>query len=310
MDINSAEKNLAKLHAYVKELADTKPKMYQKSRERLKDLSETCREVVTLIADILQDEALAYDEVEFGGRSNIESALDSMQNQIAQIRSFAGCVEPHAPQNFTKSSSAHISHQQITTVSVSANAKKHVLRNYKDVLHKVSMIDFKYDAVDRCAKLLWYWFDTRFVKTVHGSGFKYSMKRFPTWIRDIVVLYGKAVRDGEYLRFDTQFRWWVNSIIADSSTQNRYAVPYEVFAFEKDMQPDDMSLEAVVLWDILVDSGLSELCTSITDDMYLQGDSVYNLCGEFNPGILDQYMNYVDHPEILDTLGWEVRNHA
>lgn len=309
MDINSAEKSLAKLLAYVQDLADTKPRLYRKSRGKLKDLADTCTEVVKCVAIILQDEVLATDDVEFGSGSSIVSALNSMQNDITQVCSFAGVRDKVDTSSVVSDRLIHT--EPISEpVPVSANAKKQALRSYRNTLQKLSTIDYKYDAVKRFADLLWFWFDTRFVKTVHGTGFKYSMKRFPTWIRDIVILYGKAIRDNDYIRFDNQFRWWIQSLSDSANSSNKYAVPYWVYEFERDMKPEDMSLEAVVLWDILIDTGMSELCTSVSDELRIREDAVYSLCGDINPSVLDGYMNYADHPEILINLGWEVRAHA
>lgn len=294
MNIDSAEKSIRKLHAYVKDLADNKPKMYQKSRTRLKELAEVSKDIVVLLSDILQDEALAEDTVEFGSDASITSVLDYMQNQINQIRNFTGG-------NTSKSVKQEKS-------STGSGSKKQTMRDYRTVMEKISEVDFKYDCVSRCAKLLWDWFNARFIITVHNTGFKYNMKRFPIWIRNIVVMYGRAIRDNNYLEFDTKFHIWIANLVDNPNVENNYAIPYDVYEFEKSMQPGDMSLEAVVLWDILVDGGLSELCTKIKDDLYLSDDSVYNLCSEKNPSVLDSYANYVDHPEILSTLGWEVIN--
>lgn len=312
MDINSAEKNIKKLLAYVQDLADTKPKMYQKSRGRLKEMADTCKEVVTLISEILQDETLRDDEVEFGSDPNIASELNSMQDKILQIRSFAG-VETVEPVSDTATELNAVTAQDVVGFSnktASPIAKRQILRKYKEVMRKVSTFDFRYDSVYRCAKLLWDWFETRFVKTVYGSDFKYNMKRFPTWIRDIVTMYGKAIRDGEYVELDNKFRLWIDSLTDSDSGDIKYAVPYIVYEFEKSMSPDDMSLEAVVLWDILMDCGLSELCTSVAGDYYLKEDAVYDLCSTLNPGVLDRYVNYVDHPEILSELRLGVLKHA
>ena len=292
MNIDSAEKSIRKLHAYIKDLADNKPKMYQKSRTRLKELAEVSKDIVVLLSDILQDEALAEDTVEFGSDVSITSVLDDMQNQINQIRSFTGGTT-------TKPAKSE---------STSTGSKKQIMRDYRTVMEKISDVDFKYDCVSKCAKLLWDWFNARFILTVHNTGFKYNMKRFPIWIRNIVVMFGRAIHDNTYLDFYTKFHIWIANLVDNPESENKYAIPYDVYEFEKSMKPEDMTLESVVLWDILVDGGLSELCTQSTDDLYLNDDSVYNLCSEKNPSVLDDYANYVEHPEILATLGWEVIN--
>lgn len=297
MDINSAEKNIQKLLAYVKDLADTKPKMYQKSRGRLKDLAETCNEVISLISIVLQEEVLSSDDVEFGSQTNLAPTFGNMQAEINNLCNFAGIG-----QNTMNSDS----NKEVQ--SVSSKSKKKALQTYRETLQKLSLMDFRYVLIERCAKLLWHWFDTRFVKTVSNPGFKYNMKRFPIWIRDIVVLYGKAVRDNTCELFEFGFNRWLESLSDPDDKNSRYAIPYDVFCFEKSMQPSDMSLEAVILWDILMDCGLSSLCNSAIGEYYLREDSVYDLCSKLNPEILNDYVNYSDHPEIFGKIGWEVLN--
>lgn len=298
MDINSAEKSIKKLLAYVQDLAESKPRMYQKSRDRLKELADTCMEVITAISVVIQDEALSEDITEFNSTPtpNITDAIQHMQNQLDQLKTFAGV--------------SSLTGKSSSTNGTSTKSKKSALHKYTEVLQNVSSIDFKYDSVDRCAKFLWHWFDTRFSKTIHTTGFRYNMKKFPIWVRDIVLLYGKSIRDNTYLDLDSSMNHWVDGLLLESDPPNRYSIPYDLYQFERDMCAEDMSLEAVVLWDILLDNGLSELCTTDKTDLYLNDDSVYSLCSELNPGVLDDYENYADHPEVLVGLGWEVRKHA
>ena len=304
MDINSAEKSIQKLLAYVKDLADSKPKMYRKSRGRLKELAETCNEVVSLISVVLQDEILDEDDVEFGSKPNLTSVLDNMQNQITQMRNFAGIELQQSA--LSKPKQPEPTSDKSTEPSVS---KKKILRNYRETLQAVANKSYKYDAVGRCAELLWHWFEVRFVTTVHTDGFRYNMKRFPLWIRDIVILYGKAIRDNSYIEFDNQFRHWVDSLVSDDSEiSHKYAVPYSIFSFEKSMSAEQFTLESVVLWDMLMDSGLSAICSPASNDYMLNEDAVYLLCSEYNPEVLDMYADYVTHPEVLINLGWEVKN--
>ena len=90
MDIYSAEIQVNKLLDYVKSLSDAKPRMYQKSKDRLKELASTCNQVVSVIAEILQDEALLSDQDEFGGSNvnDFNAVLNSMEDQITELRQF------------------------------------------------------------------------------------------------------------------------------------------------------------------------------------------------------------------------------
>ena len=44
-----------KLLTYVKNVADSKPRMYQKSKDRLRDIAGTCQKVIQIISEILQE---------------------------------------------------------------------------------------------------------------------------------------------------------------------------------------------------------------------------------------------------------------
>ena len=318
MDINSAEKSLKKLLTYATDLANTKPKLYQKSRDRLIDLVATCNEIVTLISSVLQEETMFTEVNEFSSTAkttnpDIFTALDTMQAQIDQIRSFAKLTD--APtlvgtqqagtciSGVTSKPSNIIPITNQVNSASGSSSKKSILKSYTSAISHVADIKFHHKEVSCCANLLWYWFDNRFIVNGRSDGFVYNMKRFPTWIRDIVILYGNAIHDKSYHKFDQTFRSWVDKL---SSTDCKYAVPFEVYEFGKSIDASKLTLDAVVLWDILVDSGLSDICTQSTDDSYLSTYSVYDLCSKLNPELLNDYRNYLEYPEMIDVLlGWE-----
>lgn len=319
MDINSAEKSLKKLLTYATDLANTKPKLYQKSRDRLTDLVATCNEIVTLISSVLQEEAMFTEVNEFQSNakltnSDIFATLDTMQAQIDQIRSFAKLTDAPILRSMQPQVTSYISNatpkpsniipitNQVNPTSGSTH-KKSVLKSYTSAISHVADIKFHHKEVSCCANLLWYWFNNRFIINGRADGFVYNMKRFPIWIRDIVILYGNAIHDKSYHKFDQTFRSWVDRL---SSSDCKYAVPFEVYDFGKSIDASKLTLDAVVLWDILVDSGLSEICTQSTDDPYLSTYSVYDLCSKLNPELLNDYRNYLEYPEMIDVLlGWE-----
>ena len=92
MDIYSAEIQVNKLLNYVKGLSGTDHKLYKKSKNRLKELANTCNEVVSVISELIQDEALVNNDEsdEFGGAdtADFNSVLNSMEGQIAELRQF------------------------------------------------------------------------------------------------------------------------------------------------------------------------------------------------------------------------------
>lgn len=290
MDIYSAETHVKKLLAYVEDLTDSKSKVYSKSKNRLKDIADTCSKVVELISSIIQEEALKDDDTEFGSDSDIVDVLDNMQSQISQVRQFTGVDK------------GTVKSPESAPSAISSVTRKKAMKNYIDAIYKVATSSISYVPASNCAKLLWMWFDARFVKVIPNTTFRYNMKRFPNWIRNFVIAYGKSIRDGTNTMFEASIQEWVNSL-PDSEAGSKYAVPYEIYALDKVIDPKDLTLDAVVMWDVLIDAGLESICTRNKDDLYLNEDCIYNLCSDINPEVLDDYADYKSHPEILEMLG-------
>jgi len=281
VDIYSAEVQVKKLLNYVNELSNSKPRMYQKSKDRLKELANTCNQVILVIAEILQDEALINgQEDEFGGSqvSDLDSVLDSMEDQISELRQFLSSPKPVSNVNTNFSTS-----------------KKRALFTYKHCLSTLANADVAILEAGSCGKLLWKWFSTRFLEC--PESFKYNMKKLPRWIRDIVILYGYNLECGTLNEFTTMFDKWMLSI---TTSENNYAVPYEVYEFDKTTDPCNMTLSAVVIWDILLDYGLRDLCCDPSSELYPSEDCVYSLVSSKNGEIMNPYTNYLYDKSILD----------
>lgn len=296
MDIYSAETIIKKLLVYVEDLADnqSKHRMYSKSKDRLKEIATTCNQVVAIISTILEDEVLQDDSIEFGQRSDLNLMLADMQNQIDHIKRFT--------ENDVRPTSVATSE---TTYVITPAARKNALKQYSQVLSKLSNASTDYVFADRCSKLLWAWFDVRFHQTITAdSSFRYSMKKFPEWIQAIVILYGNAIQSNTVGVFEDTFQLWLHTLLT-TDARDRYAVPYEIYQFCKNPDPSNITLDAVILWDILLDLGLRDLCTSNKADLYLNEYGIYDLCNSLKPEVLDNYVNYSIHPEIFVKLGWE-----
>ena len=289
MDIYSAEIQVNKLLNYVNGLSDAKPRMYQKSKDRLKELANTCKEVIVVISEILQDEALVTDNSDEFGGSDIRafnSMLNCMEDQISELRLFL---------NSPRAESVNLSE----TDDSSKSAKKTAFSDYKTCLNSLAHSNIQVAEADECSKLLWRWFSARFMD--HAAGFRYTMKKVPQWLRNIVVLYCYHLESGDLMSFVTMFYNWISAIDFSSN----YAVPYEVYQLDKFCDPNKMTLTAVVMWDILLDYGLRDLCK--TSDLYLTEDAVYTLVGALNSSIMDPYTNYTYDQSILSRCNLTVK---
>lgn len=279
MDIYSAEVQVNKLLNYVKSLSDSKPRMYQKSKDRLRELANNCSQVVLVISEILQDEALVTDQDEFGSSNtnDFNAVLNSMESQISELRQFLSSPKPSA-MNTTSSTSA----------------KKQAICTYKHCLSSLAHANIIVEEAEGCSRLLWDWFNCRFLEG--PSTFKYNMKRIPNWIRDIVVLYGYHLESETINTFVNSFYSWLSTI---SSGSNNYAVPYEVFTFDTSPPASQMTLTSVVLWDILLDYGLRDICSDSSSELFPSEDCVYSLVGSLNGSVMDPYQNYNYDKSIL-----------
>lgn len=280
MDIYNAEIQVNKLLNYVKSLSDSKPRMYQKSKDRLKELANTCNQVVSVIAEILQDETLLNDQDEFGGANinDFNSVLNSMEDQISELRQFLSV--PRTP----------------STTAIDANssgAKKQAMLLYKQCLSSLSQADVPVLEVEDCSKLLWCWFNARFLES--SGTFKYNIKRIPGWIRDIVILYSYHLDVNTLDSFKSNFYTWISSI----ANGNNYAVPYEVYTFDKAPDPAKLTLTAAVIWDVLLDYGIKDLCNN-SSDLYPSEDCVVALIETLNSSTMDPYKHYVYDHSILE----------
>ena len=293
LDIYSAGTSIKKLLTYVEDIADSKPRMYEKSKDRLKEIATTCNKVVEVISEILEDEVLKEDSVEFGQNSDLTAVITNMQQQMDKLKQFAEGASDDSDER----------HVEIN--SSSSKARKKALKSYSSCLSKLSTIETAYPFANRCAKLLWTWFDVRFLKTVYGTNFRYNMKKFPEWIQSIVILYGKAIHDNDVASFEANFQAWLQSII-NTDAKDKYAVPYDIYQLSRNMNSESITLDAVILWDILLDNGLRDVCTTDKDDLYMDEYDIYNLADTHSPAVLDSYCNYATHPEVFELLDWEV----
>lgn len=282
MDINSAELQVKRLLSYVEDIASSSHKMYGKSKTRLKDVAATCSEVVRIIYTVLEDESLSnMEETEFAQSANpdLAAVLNDMQAELDRLKSFAALTPAVS-----------------NTAAVSNDTRRQVLINYSETLKGLADAQIPIPIADQCAQLLYNWFTSRFMNHLAQSDFHYNIKRLPDWLRDIVIVYGHSVATDNEENFISKFNYWCTSVQTEST--NTYAVPYFIYTFNRYHDPAQFTLTAAVLWDILLDNGLSKLCTG-DDDLYPFEDSVYRLCGQYSPTTLDKYCDYKLNSKLL-----------
>lgn len=296
MDIYSAEIQVNKLLNYVKGLSDSKPRMYQKSKDRLKELANTCTQVVSVISELLQDEALinndpdSSDEFGLSDKTDFNAALNSIEHQLVDLRKFLNSSSSLSSEIVVSSESS----VENSVSEIDTGDRKQAIQLYKQCFQKLSSENSSIFEADSCGKLLWSWFSHRFLEV--SDTFHYNMKRLPNWVRDIVILYGYHLETDSLSEFLQTFQKWIDDV--DAGTNN-YAVPYEIYMMNKKPSKEFMTLTAVVLWDVLLDSGLRDICMNASSGLYPSDDCVYSLVGSLNSEVMNPYTNYMYDESIL-----------
>ena len=289
MKIYDAELHLKKLLAYVQDLAESKPNMYKKSKDRLKDISNTCNQVILLISDILQEELLnTADEDEFADMksADISSCIDFAENEIDRLKKFSSTDQSQHVDNNTH------------TVKIPSEYKKHIMAKYGNTFLAVHEKCKNTDA-EELSDILCRWFRGRFLESLKmNPNFRYSIKKIPNWIYLIVVAYGKHVANYDKDVWSHNFQSWIDSITSEKSF-DKSVVPKDVYELSKGLKQDDLTLASVVVWDMLINSGLSEMCGKDDYGLMLDSDYIFNLCAKYNPSELDPYTDYREDPSVI-----------
>lgn len=292
MDVYTAKIQIQKLLEHVEGIADSRPKMYKKSKERWKEIADMCGQVVKVISQIVREGALESDEDNFEGSVPLEllQTLRDMQSELSGLRQFV-TYSPDNPVIETSSTS-------LTTATKIPNAqRKAMLNEYLITLRSYQTTPSEYVQVDECARLLYKWFEHRFFKSIETSPqFRYNIRRIPTWIYDIVLAYSKHLMLGTVDQFVEDFDNWCDSLLVSPC---RFAVPYDIYKIDNDLKSEDVTLVAAVLWDMLIDSGLSNICKNDDYGLYLSESAIYDICKEKNFSVLDHYANYKCDPSII-----------
>lgn len=291
MDIYIAKQHIDKLLNYVEDIAENKPNMYQKSKVRLKNIADTCAQVVSVISEILEDEALNEDDFEIGEQNQgteIIDAVKSMQNKVNALREFvdySGSKEESNKIDETKLSSADC---------------KHIMMKYRKTLYALSKQPTKYPQAHELANILHEWFETRFYKSMGpGAVFRYNLNQIPRWIYSIITVYGNHVQKCDSSDFKDDFRVWLTQCDAES----KFAVPLEVYKHTQQNIPET-SVASVVIWDILYNIGLFNLSVPYSTSIYLKESEIFNMCdsqpdNEDGSHVMDHYRYYEYDPSVL-----------
>ena len=261
LEIYPSEVAARKISKHLDKMAEIKPRVYQKTLLRYKNLAYLLIECVTKIVKMLQSETLlSSSNSEF---QELVSDFDvkQLEELKASVDNLGTLVDK-------------------TNTSDSKRIAGATIKEYKRIFHEASGYDFGYTEVNECAQLLDYWITRRFSGL--NQNFKYQITQLPTWATYVVIAYGKYRSIGETAKFLTDFKKWCDGL--DNDFSNCWVLPHNVFAMTRTVNPDNFTLDAMVIYDLLVKGYLYYLTDS---DVKIQLDPslIARLVKEYRPDL-------------------------
>ena len=257
LEIYPSEVAARKISKHLDKMVTDKPRVYRKTLLRYKKLAQLLLECVAKIVRMLQSEVLlSSGDTEFQ-----ELVSDFDTEQIDELRDSVeslGSLLEKKPSNETK---------KLTTET---------LRAYRTTFGQAVNQDFGYIEVNECAELLNYWLVRRFSGI--NPNFKFQIKQLPVWASFIVIAYGKYHALGYTSKFVMDFKSWCD--LLDSDDNNCWALPYNVFNMTKVIEPENFTVDAMVIYDILIEGCLSPL---IDTAIPMNPSYIVNLLKSYRP---------------------------
>lgn len=255
-------------------------------------------------ADSMRPSSIVKFKQEF---DEIQSTLDKMYTYIGVCRdSDSEKLDKILHRLNTLSICSDVAFDNSTNLrNESKSYKQSIMKTYGDCLRSLPNNCTEYKQANNCAELIKLWFQSRFSsKSSISTGYK--LERMHEWVEDIVIEYGIHIRDGTESEFIEDFVTWCKSL---SESKSNYIVPQPIFQHSKELDRDAASLSSLVIWEILMNSGLHELCEFEDKRFNFRRGSLYNRFTDidYTDKYIDKYISYTLDPSILELAGIERR---
>ena len=183
----------------------------------------------------------------------------------------------------------------------SEDAKK-ITAIYADVLKNLAKTDHKDHALNELCNLMWRWYEAR-ISRKRISGFKrfrYNVENLNTYLLSIVMGYANALSNDKAGKYVAEMKKWLDLIGVDKDQTELYPFNYDgtqlYKALKDGKENDNICAYGFVLWDTLVDLGLSKL-NRASDVKSTMCDVImhsWNICQNY-PEVANSYSDYYDN---------------
>lgn len=261
LEIYPSEVAARKISKHLDKMMEIKPRVYQKTLLRYKKLAYLLIECVSKIVRMLQSETLLSSSSSEFQELGSDFDIEQISELKASIDSLGDLVD-----------------KKPTTDS--GKIAGETLRKYKEVFHQASASDFGYIEVNECAGLLDYWITRRF--SGFNQNFKFQITQLPLWATFVVIAYGRYRSIGDTSKFVSDFKQWCDEL--DNDPSNCWVLPHNVFNMTRTINANNFTLDAMVIYDLLIKGCLYSLTES--DVKYpLDPFMVAKLVKEYRPDL-------------------------
>lgn len=289
MDIHSAESHLDKVNEYLEDLM-MNPRIYSKTRDKLRHLSNELFRGIDLISKILMEESLS---TESGFEAKTESEFDSTIAEF-ELNSYETTQKAEELKQFISTSDI------VAQQSKDSYRKRSVISKYGRVLQQVATASSNSPtSVADCAKVLSRWYNLRFFESAkHSNNFHYNIRQIKDWIEYVVIAYGSYISVGQVDVFFNIMNDWCDRLSTVPQSVP-YALPLDIFQKGKSTNKSTATDTAMCIWDMLFDLGLDELSNIDIDECKLSKFAICDRFSKYNPDLVDSYTYCGDDINLL-----------
>lgn len=281
MDLNKApemypiESWIQKSLDRVTAISNSDPTLYEPTKERYRAIASNCLDIVAVISNMLGEE-LTVKSDQTDPILHIYETVDKLAASLSK--------------NVDSSSSP------IRNIAQSKLAKN----SYRDCINKIVAQSTSSSEVHCCAKLLSEWFENRFCLYSDGVKFHYDIMNMPEWIAGMIMLYCKHSIQHSKNTLESTMKKWYRDIRNPDNRSSSYAVPYEVYQLLNG-KDSGVYLDTLVMWDILLDLGLSEVSHDMPDSYRIPSKLMIDKITSLNRNdLIDNYSDYTLDSSVLD----------
>jgi hypothetical protein len=260
---------------------------------------DTSNDIVNNLSDEIKDIKNIIAKMQTSSEQTIE------QDNLTSINSNLNSVDVSVAQEKITNTKTVTTEIPLTIKSKDKKFKAQFYNDFRDVLDNLHNRNTGYKALDDVIDLYHTWYyrrvDMRFNKENGAKPLPCGINRISDTLYAFVILYGYHMEKGDAYKFSNDVNNFYSDLFNDRTKLESQLHPTEIIEFVKDKQCVNYTTSALILWDLLLDYGLQELCNKY--GMYSDGpktDGVETYFEKYAPDVLDEYMGIGDDDYLYD----------